>query len=145
MEKDIIEKYNKACMTLLIWSFGASIAMVGCEGDKLLCIWLPFPIISHWITYIKLRNNSCPMTIGIKLFFIFGESLMFFFGITTFGIILSSLMHGHIELPKFFDQSNIIEFIVGLPLFLYLEIVKNIIIILIYNYIYKEKIGWRKK
>ena len=138
MEKDIIEKYNKACMTLLIWSFGASIAMVGCEEDKLWCIWLPFPIISHWITYIKLRNNSCPMTIGIKLFFIFGESLLFFFGCMTFGIILSSLIHGHIEF-------NIIEFIVGLPLFLYLEIVKNIIIILIYNYIYKENIGWRNK
>ena len=141
MEKDIIEKYNKACMTLLIWSFGASIAMVGCEEDKLLCIWLPFPIISHWITYIKLRNKSCPMTIGIKLFFILGESLLFFFGCMTFGIILSLLMHGHID----FKPSNIIEFIVGLPLFLYLAIVKNIIIILIYNYIYKENIGWRNK
>jgi len=88
-----------------------------------------------------LRNNSCPMTIGIKLFFIFGESLLFFFGCMTFGIILSLLMHGHID----FKPSNIIEFIVGLPLFLYLAIVKNIIIILIYNYIYKENIGWRNK
>ena len=132
-------------MTLLIWSFGASIAIVGCYEYKLLCIWHPFPVISHWITYIKLRNNSCPMTLGVKLFFIFGESLMFFLGLTTFGIILSLLMYGHIKLPKCFDPPNIIEIIVGLPLFLYLAIVKNIIIILIYNYIYKEKIGWRKK